>query len=89
MQCRLFVHSLLKNDLVKHKVVWLVLVPRVLEKFAIGVQNKFFLGSPAVKTLAKLFMETGQLRAKHTKVAKGLIVADKPPSRWVGPCRVA
>jgi hypothetical protein len=29
------------------------------------------------------------LRAKHTKVAKGLIVADKPPSRWVGPCRVA
>jgi long-chain acyl-CoA synthetase len=69
-----------KNDLVKHKLVWLVLVPRVLEKIAIGMQNKFSLGSPAVKTLAKLFMETGQLQATHTKVAKGLVATNKPPS---------
>jgi long-chain acyl-CoA synthetase len=68
-----------KNDLAKHKPEWLVLVPRVLEKIAIGVQDKFSSGSPAVKTLAKLFTETGQLRATHTKVAKGLVVADKPP----------
>ena len=69
-----------KNDLAKHKPEWLVLVPRVLEKIALGVQDKFSSGSPAVKALAKLFTETGQLRATHTKIAKGLVVGDKPPS---------
>jgi long-chain acyl-CoA synthetase len=69
-----------KNDLAKHKPVRLVLVPHALEKIAIDMQNKFSSGSPAVKTLAKLFTETGQLQATHTKVAKGLVVANKPPS---------
>jgi long-chain acyl-CoA synthetase len=55
-----------KNNLAKHKLVWVVLVPCGLEKIAIGVQNKFSLGSPAVKTLAKLFTETRQLRATDT-----------------------
>jgi long-chain acyl-CoA synthetase len=69
-----------KDDLAKHKPEWLVLVPRVLEKIAMGVQDKFSSGSLAVKTLSKLFTETGQLRATHTKIAKGLVVADEPPS---------
>ncbi|KAL3931619.1 MAG: hypothetical protein SGBAC_011226 [Bacillariaceae sp.] len=66
-----------KNDMAKHKPEWLVLVPRVLEKIATGVQDKFSSGSAAVKTLSKFFTKTAGLRAKHTKIAKGLIVADE------------
>ena len=34
-----------KNDMAKHKPEWLVLVPRVLEKIASGVQDKFTSGT--------------------------------------------
>lgn len=63
-----------KNDLAKHQPEWLVLVPRVLEKVAMGVQNKFANGSAAVKTLVKVFTATSGLRSKHKKIAKGLVV---------------
>lgn len=63
-----------KNDLAKHKPQWMVLVPRVLEKIALGVQAKFAAGSPMVKTLAKLFTFTGNVASHHSKVAKGLVV---------------
>ena len=66
-----------KNDLAKHKPEWLVLVPRVLEKVAMGVQDKFASGSIVVKTLVKLFTYTSGLRSKHKKIAKGLIVGKK------------
>jgi len=65
-----------KNDMAKHKPEWLVLVPRVLEKIAGGVQDKFSSGSAAVKALSKLFTKTGSIRATHSKISKGLVVSD-------------
>lgn len=70
-----------KNDLAKHKPEWLVLVPRVLEKVAMGVQDKFASGSIVVRTLVKLFTFTSGLRSKHRKIAKGLIVGKKGERR--------
>lgn len=66
-----------KNDLAKHKPEWLVLVPRVLEKVAMGVQDKFANGSAVAKALVKLFTFTSGLRVKHTKIANGLVVGEK------------
>lgn len=66
-----------KNDLATHQPEWLVLVPRVLEKVAMGVQDKFAKGSAVVKTLVKIFTTTSSLRSKHSKIAKGLIVGEK------------
>ena len=68
-----------KNDMAKHKPEWLVLVPRVLEKIASGVQDKFSSGSAAVKALSKFFTKTGGLRATHKKIANGLVVGDEAP----------
>lgn len=67
-----------KNDLAKHKPQWLVLVPRVLEKIAGGVQDKFS-ASPATKTIAKVFTAIGNLYNKHKKVVEDLVVADEKP----------
>eukprot|EP00547_Thalassionema_nitzschioides_P010062 CAMPEP_0194226914 /NCGR_PEP_ID=MMETSP0156-20130528/42589_1 /TAXON_ID=33649 /ORGANISM="Thalassionema nitzschioides, Strain L26-B" /LENGTH=729 /DNA_ID=CAMNT_0038959381 /DNA_START=367 /DNA_END=2556 /DNA_ORIENTATION=- len=68
-----------KDDLAKHKPEWMVLVPRVLEKVALGVQAKFAKGSAAVQFLVKLFTATASLKTKHSKIAKGLVVgAEKP-----------
>jgi long-chain acyl-CoA synthetase len=69
-----------KNDMAKHKPEWLVLVPRVLEKIAAGVQDKFSSGSTAVKALSSLFTKTGTARAVHSKNAKGLVVSDESSS---------
>ncbi len=66
-----------KNDLAKHKPQWLVLVPRVLEKVAMGVQDKFANGSAVAKLLVKLFTTTSGLRAKHTKISNGLVVGEE------------
>jgi long-chain acyl-CoA synthetase len=68
-----------KNDLAKHRPHWMVLVPRVLEKTATGIQDKFAKGSLAVKTLSKLFTSVGQASAKHRKIVAGLVVADEAP----------
>lgn len=65
-----------KNDMAQHKPEWLVLVPRVLEKIASGVQDKFSNGSAAVKALSKLFTLTGGIRAKNAAIANGLAVGD-------------
>lgn len=65
-----------KADMAKHKPEWLVLVPRVLEKIATGVQDKFASGSAAVKVLSKLFTSTGRIRAKNAALAKGLAVGN-------------
>lgn len=68
-----------KKDLAEHKPEWMVLVPRVLEKVALGVQDKFAKGSATVKTLVKIFTTTSSLRAKHSKIAKGIVVGSKQP----------
>lgn len=69
-----------KNDMAKHKPEWLVLVPRVLEKIASGVQDKFSSGSTAVKALSTLFTKTGTARAVHRKISSGLVVQDGQPN---------
>ena len=69
-----------KDDLAKHKPQWLVLVPRVLEKIAIGVQDKFSAGGKVVKLLVKLFTTVGGIRASQLKISKKLIVGSQPPS---------
>uniref|UniRef100_A0A6U3B7E4 AMP-dependent synthetase/ligase domain-containing protein n=1 Tax=Entomoneis paludosa TaxID=265537 RepID=A0A6U3B7E4_9STRA len=68
-----------KNDLAKHQPEWLVLVPRVLEKIATGVQDKFNGGSAAVKILSKFFTSVGQKAAKQKKIVNGLVVGDEKP----------
>lgn len=67
-----------KNDLAKYQPQWLVLVPRVLEKVALGVQDKFASGSVVVKSLVKLFTATSSLSAKHRKIQKRLVVGEAP-----------
>lgn len=69
-----------KNDLAKYQPQWMVLVPRVLEKVAFGVQNKFASGSAAVKALVKLFTATGTLKNKHSLIAKGIVVGETKPN---------
>jgi len=66
-----------KNDLAKYQPQWMVLVPRVLEKVALGVQDKFASGSVVVKGLVKLFTATSTLKSKHDKIRKGLVVGEK------------
>ncbi|KAL7565021.1 hypothetical protein ACA910_020733 [Epithemia clementina (nom. ined.)] len=68
-----------KNDLAKHKPEWLVLVPRILEKIASGVQDKFNGGSAAVKVLAKAFTNVGQATNRYRKLSRGLVVGSEPP----------
>lgn len=72
-----------KKDLALHQPEWLVLVPRVLEKIAAGVQDKFA-ASAATKTVAGICTKVGHATAVHRKRCKGLVVAanDRPTSVW-------
>ena len=63
-----------KKDLAKHRPQWMVLVPRVLEKIATGVQEKFSSGSAAVKVLSKFFTNVGNAYMKYQKIVRGLVV---------------
>jgi len=67
-----------KNDLEKHKPHYMVLVPRVLEKVAQGVQNKFSSGSAVQQKVVKFFTAIGMLASVHKKKSKGAIVGDEP-----------
>jgi len=67
-----------KNDLAKYQPQWLVLVPRVLEKVALGVQDKFASGSVLVKFLVKMFSVTSSAAKKHDKIQKRLVVGEAP-----------
>ena len=69
-----------RNDLAKHQPHWMVLVPRVLEKVALGVQGKFAAGSIVVKGLVKLFTTTGTIKCTHQKIANGLVVGETQPA---------
>jgi len=69
-----------KKDMAIHKPEWMVLVPRVLEKIALGVQDKLSSGSAVVKTLVKIFTATSSTAARKKKIANGIVVADSQPS---------
>jgi len=66
-----------KKDLAKHQPQWMVLVPRVLEKVAFGIQDKFSKGSAVAKALVKLFTTTSTIGKYHSKKAQNLVVGDK------------
>ena len=68
-----------KKDLEKHQPQWMVLVPRVLEKVALGVQDKFSKGSAVAKALVKLFSTTSTISNVHKKKAQKIVVGDKVP----------
>ena len=68
-----------KQDLAQHKPQWLVLVPRVLEKIALGVQDKFNSGSAAVKVLSKFFTAVSRMFHRHQARLRGLVVAEEAP----------
>jgi len=63
-----------KPDLAKHKPQWLVLVPRVLEKVASGVQNKFASGSAVAQKLVKVFTAVANSKSKYDKINNGLVL---------------
>jgi len=63
-----------KKDLATHQPQWMVLVPRVLEKVASGVQGKFASGSTVAKALVKFFTFTGRIKCRNEKIARGLII---------------
>ena len=68
-----------KNDLAKHRPQWMVLVPRVLEKVAMGVQDKFASGSLPVRVLSSFFTKVGNVSNKYKKIAHGLVVGEEKP----------
>lgn len=70
-----------RNDMARHKPEWFLMVPRVLESIAAGIEAKFNSQGPFVKTLASLFIKTGAFQASHAKIAQGLVVGDVPPSQ--------
>lgn len=55
-----------------------MLVPRVLEKIATGVQDKFA-ESKAKQSIAKLFTAVSSSVARHRKIVNGLVVGESPP----------
>ena len=65
-----------------HTPEFVVLVPRVLEKIAAGVQEKCngASASTPVKLFSKLFTTTGRIRATNTKIANGLVVSSTQQS---------
>lgn len=67
-----------KKDLALHKPEWLVLVPRVLEKIASGVSDKFKNSGAAVKVLSNFFTKVGSTFAKHRKIVDGLTIEKTP-----------
>jgi len=69
-----------KKDLAKYKPQWLVLVPRVLEKVASGVQDKFASGSTVARALVKVFTATSGWKYKQSKVVKGLTIGEEEPN---------
>lgn len=72
-----------KGDLAKHKPEWMVLVPRVLEKVALGVQAKFAAGSKAQKAIVSLAVKSASRRNSLKAIAEGLVDGTEKPSRVV------
>ncbi|GMH46568.1 hypothetical protein TrVE_jg11296 [Triparma verrucosa] len=68
-----------KNDLEKWKPEWMVLVPRVLEKVASGVQAKFNAGSFVQRKIVALVTAAGLKRNASLRILNGLVEASAPP----------
>jgi len=79
-----------KKDLAEHRPHWMVLVPRVLEKVALGVKAKFNGGSKVTKAIVKLAEFSARKKNELEAVSNGLVDEKKPPTKirrvkaWIG-----
>eukprot|EP01082_Thalassiosira_pseudonana_P007581 g6937.t1 g6937 contig23:1519745-1521736(-) len=70
----------LKNDLALHKPHWMMLVPRVLEKVALGVKDKFSKKNMIARAMIHFFTLVASTKSKLLKVARGQVIAAKKPN---------
>jgi long-subunit acyl-CoA synthetase (AMP-forming) len=54
-----------------HKRHWAVLVPRLLEKNAVGVQETFSTSGGALKVLSSFFTSVGKTYSTNAKIVSG------------------
>jgi len=66
-----------KGDLEKWKPEWMVLVPRVLEKIASGIQAKFKSGSPVQKAIVNIVTKAGLKRNAQRRILNNLVEGSK------------
>mmetsp|Transcript_10851 Transcript_10851/g.21596 ORF Transcript_10851/g.21596 Transcript_10851/m.21596 type:complete len:767 (-) Transcript_10851:35-2335(-) len=69
-----------RDDLARHRPQWMVLVPRVLEKVAAGVQAKFKAGSAAQRAIVEVVTRAGVARNGARRRARGLVEGVRPPT---------
>jgi long-chain acyl-CoA synthetase len=72
----------LKNDLALHKPHWMMLVPRVLEKVALGVKDKFSKKNMIARAMIHFFTLVASTKSKLLKVARGQVIAAKKPNSF-------
>ena len=70
----------LKADLALHKPHWMMLVPRVLEKISLGVQEKFAKKSKLARMMIHFFALIASKKNEHLKVANGTVIGAKKPN---------
>lgn len=58
----------------------MMLVPRVLEKVALGVQDKFSRKNKLIRMMVSFFTMIAKAKNKHTKIAKGQVISTSKPS---------
>ncbi|KAL7527048.1 hypothetical protein ACHAXR_001773 [Thalassiosira sp. AJA248-18] len=58
----------------------MMLVPRVLEKISAGVQDKFSKKGKLARMMIHFFTMVASAKSKHSKIAKGRVVAQKKPN---------
>lgn len=58
----------------------MMLVPRVLEKVALGVQEKFSRKNAIMRMLVSFFTMIAKAKNKHTKIAKGQVISSSKPN---------
>lgn len=80
--CKLVYSSVkhLKADLSVHKPHWMMLVPRVLEKISLGVQEKFAKKSKLARMMIHFFTMIAAAKNEHLKIARGQVIGKKKPN---------
>jgi len=83
--CRVVYSSVpsFQKDLQRYRPQWLVLVPRVLERVATGVQQKVASSSSIKRGLAAFFTKVATKYNKCSNTYRGIVVADKKPNALV------
>eukprot|EP00804_Cyclotella_cryptica_P029904 CCRYP_017829-RA/>CCRYP_017829-RA protein AED:0.10 eAED:0.10 QI:400/1/1/1/0.88/0.8/10/978/624 len=70
----------LKSDLAYHQPHWMMLVPRVLEKVATGIQDKFNKKSRLARMMIHFFTLVATAKNRHLKIAKGQVISSSMPN---------